>query len=325
MTATNGTKNPQRIFLHQEFSDINVLGEALDWDVDFRQIEAGKLAARVLLIAGQHCSTIRIEFNRRFHQRGCPPTEVLTFGIPDRRSGNLRWNGVEAEPGALLNFNHGRLDGVNPGKFGGNTLSFTEAFLQDVAETLGFDLDSATCVNSTGIWNPCGGEHARLRRDLRVLQCIAVNAHGRAREQSMEQFDFDLAANVVRILARNREKEPHECKSFRTAALKRALMLIDDPNQEFISVSDLCKEAGASWATLERAFAEEFGISPKSYITSRRLSAVRKRLLEADSSSVITEIATAWGFWHMGRFAADYRRQFGELPSQTLGSNRNAH
>jgi len=325
MTATNGTTNAPQIVLNQRFSDIAAVGEAVGWDIDFRQLEAGKLTANVLLIAGQHSSTIRIEFNRRFHQRGCPPRGVVTFGFPDRRSGNLRWNGAETEPGALLNFNDGRLDGVNPGNFGGTTLSFTKAFLQNVAETLGCDLDFSTCVNSTGIWNPCGCEHDRLRRNLRVLQRIAVNDHGRERERLMELIEFDLAASVVRILTKNCDKEPLVYKPFRAAALKRALVLIDDPRQEFISVSDLCKKAGASWATLERAFVEEFGISPKSYITSRRLSAVRKRLLRADPSSLIIDIAYDWGFWHLGRFATLYRKQFGELPSQTLSSKRNAH
>jgi AraC-like DNA-binding protein len=36
----------------------------------------------------------------------------------------------------------------------------------------------------------------------------------------------------------------------------------------------------------------------------------------------ITEAAAEWGFWHMGKFAADYRRQFGELPSETLRRTR---
>ena len=32
----------------------------------------------------------------------------------------------------------------------------------------------------------------------------------------------------------------------------------------------------------------------------------------------VADVANEWGFWHMGGFAADYRKLFGELPSTTL-------
>ncbi len=34
----------------------------------------------------------------------------------------------------------------------------------------------------------------------------------------------------------------------------------------------------------------------------------------------MTDIATKWGFGHLGRFAAAYRARFGESPSHTLRS-----
>jgi AraC-like DNA-binding protein len=36
----------------------------------------------------------------------------------------------------------------------------------------------------------------------------------------------------------------------------------------------------------------------------------------------VHDVATRWGFWNLGEFAADYRRQFGELPSETLRRTR---
>ena len=62
---------------------------------------------------------------------------------------------------------------------------------------------------------------------------------------------------------------------------------------------------------------DSFGLSPKSYMKVRRLTAVHESLLQSDNSERISDIANRWGFWHMGSFAADYRRQFGELPSMT--------
>jgi AraC family ethanolamine operon transcriptional activator len=64
--------------------------------------------------------------------------------------------------------------------------------------------------------------------------------------------------------------------------------------------------------------AEEFGVTPSSYIKSRRLAAVQSELIKKGPEVIISDVANRRGFWHMGSFASDYRKQFGELPSETL-------
>jgi AraC-like DNA-binding protein len=45
----------------------------------------------------------------------------------------------------------------------------------------------------------------------------------------------------------------------------------------------------------------------------------RRALRQADPlATTVTVIATEHGFWDLGRFAAVYRKLFGELPSETL-------
>jgi tetratricopeptide (TPR) repeat protein len=53
-----------------------------------------------------------------------------------------------------------------------------------------------------------------------------------------------------------------------------------------------------------------------------RLSRARQQLLSADRDANVTDVAMASGFTQLGRFAAYYRQQFGELPSQTLKAAR---
>ena len=49
-----------------------------------------------------------------------------------------------------------------------------------------------------------------------------------------------------------------------------------------------------------------------------RLTGARRDLRRPGAATTVTETATRWGFFHFGEFAAAYRRQFGELPSDTL-------
>ena len=85
------------------------------------------------------------------------------------------------------------------------------------------------------------------------------------------------------------------------------------------TIDDLCRVAGTSRRTLEYAFRDYFGTSPKRFTKVLRLNAARSDLLRGDASSAkVVEIASGWGFTHMGQFSTDYRRMFGERPSETL-------
>ena len=89
--------------------------------------------------------------------------------------------------------------------------------------------------------------------------------------------------------------------------------------EEPVHLLDLSAITGASERTLRYGFLERFGVSPKSYLHTFRLNGVRRELKQADPARVkVVDIANHWGFWHMGKFAADYRKLCGELPSETL-------
>jgi AraC-like DNA-binding protein len=43
---------------------------------------------------------------------------------------------------------------------------------------------------------------------------------------------------------------------------------------------------------------------------------VREALQRTRDNASATDIAMAWGFYHLGRFAVEYARRFGESPSE---------
>jgi transcriptional regulator GlxA family with amidase domain len=85
------------------------------------------------------------------------------------------------------------------------------------------------------------------------------------------------------------------------------------------NIADLCRAAGVGQTRLHRCFMEIYGTSPAHFIRMKRLSQCRERLLDREfAPPLVKDVALAFGFHEMGRFARYYRETFGELPSETL-------
>ena len=86
-----------------------------------------------------------------------------------------------------------------------------------------------------------------------------------------------------------------------------------------VRVSALCQIVGLSERALREAFYRVHGISPKQWMLAERLLRVRRTLTNRDSAPIsVTGVATRFGFYELGRFAASYKEAFGETPSVTL-------
>lgn len=93
----------------------------------------------------------------------------------------------------------------------------------------------------------------------------------------------------------------------------------EDPRGEH-STSVLARRSGLSERTIQHWFHRETGMSPREYVRTARLAGARDALLNIGGT--VSSVAVDWGFDHMGRFAGWYRREFGELPRETLAQRR---
>jgi len=99
----------------------------------------------------------------------------------------------------------------------------------------------------------------------------------------------------------------------------RARAYIDAHLDSPISIDELLDAAIASRRTLYRAFVETLGETPQSYILKLRLNRIRRDLATPDEAMrTVTVVSNRWGIAELGRLAARYREQFGELPRDTL-------
>jgi len=109
----------------------------------------------------------------------------------------------------------------------------------------------------------------------------------------------------------------------RNQIIRVSMDFVDQHGGEYLSVERIATAAGVSERTLRDAFQQYFGVAPVRYLNRRTLHQVRKALKTADPSlTTVTEIATQFGVWELGRFARDYCSLFGELPSETLRKQR---
>jgi AraC-like DNA-binding protein len=89
-------------------------------------------------------------------------------------------------------------------------------------------------------------------------------------------------------------------------------------SDEPLTVAGLARETGVGVRSLQLAFREHRGTSPRAALNALRLDRAREQLVAPDAATSVTEVALANGFTHFGRFAAAYRLRFGEPPSETL-------
>jgi AraC-like DNA-binding protein len=103
--------------------------------------------------------------------------------------------------------------------------------------------------------------------------------------------------------------------------VKRAIDYIHAHVDAPITLADIVRASGVPGRTLFKHFNDCRGQSPMRYLRNVRLDKARETLRRADPGATVTDIATQWGFTHMGRFSVEYRLRFGESPSETLSRN----
>jgi len=305
------------ILIKGVFSDVDTFCAAgAGWDVEFRQLDGGPLVASLAVVTAPCLAVQRLHLDRRFHQQGCPPQGVLTFGLPDHTK-ILSWHGHQLPRATLVNFNcRGGYDSASETGFFAQTFSIAEETFLDAAAILGIETSTEQIANAADSFqlSPI---------DLERIKDAADNLFGESRFGSVraEFANTELQDELVLAIAaatgefvsgRNEERY-----SQRQKAVNRALEYVNS-RDDAIAVRDLYRMSGSSWRTLDRGFRERLGVTPRQYIVATRMIGARRALVVSPMETRISDVANDWGFSHLGRFSVDYKQMFGERPSETL-------
>jgi transcriptional regulator GlxA family with amidase domain len=101
--------------------------------------------------------------------------------------------------------------------------------------------------------------------------------------------------------------------------MRRFWRVVEENPEQPLYIPEICKAIRVPSRTLRMCCQEHLGMGPKRYLLLRRMHLARRALRRAgpDTASV-TDIATRFGFWQLGRFSVQYQSLFGASPSATL-------
>ncbi len=309
------------LLIESQFDSFEEFAELIvSWDADFRQITAESYKSEIFQAQIGSMLITGASFGCQVDQHGATPAGMRTFAIPDVDCSEMRWYGRVTGPDTLFVFPvHGEIEVLSRPGLSVMTFSIPENLLAEFFEKNG--------VTEPG--NILGSEaaiiHASpiiLKKIRYLFQFLAKGVKGRDKHASYPILNTDFQEQIMFCLLQILEGDRPVPKVVATGSgskIECVITYIDAHSKEPLRISDLCAIARVSERTLQNIFRQYLGMTPKSYLAGQRMYTVHRELWHADSTrAYVSDVANDCGFWHMGQFAADYRKIFGELPSSTL-------
>ena len=138
--------------------------------------------------------------------------------------------------------------------------------------------------------------------------------------QIQSLIEEDFYPLLIDTLGKTSKKKRQRIKMYRRYSLvKKAEEIVKSYIDQPLTLKQLCNELEASSSALCYGFQDIFGMSPMAYVKTQRLNGVRRALKNANPETTkVMSIAQQWGFWSPNHFSVDYKKMFGESPSETL-------
>ena len=173
---------------------------------------------------------------------------------------------------------------------------------------------------STSLWMKPSAEHLNRLRQLHHavnrMACFGEKALDHPEVQRALEHSFIVA--MVACVTAGTDQGRHYGWHRHQQVMRLFKDWLEANLERAVYLPEICAALNVSAPTLRRCCEEHLGVSPMRYLWLRRMNLVRRKLQQRDSSTSVTATAMSFGFWHLGRFADEYRSLFGETPRVTL-------
>ena len=304
-----------------ESHDFAELEEALGaWDHQYRQISPGRFYGRFLHTQIGSLGIYRNHWQRAIHYRGAPKGTIM-IAVSLAQTGEAHWMGQRAVVDDMLVQRSGvEADYLSTPLWDSVIFTIPEAGLaRQIFEITREDPDGL--LRTHGVVHLTPQLAAQIRRaSLAYFHTAAHDVLPPGAPSPLPEMARALVELVARALVSSRSPRPPRKSVGRRFQLIRKVedycaQTVDQP----LGIGMLCCELGISERTLWDAFHHLTDMSPLAYMKAQRLNRAYRALRAADPTEVaVKQVCYANGFFHHGQFSRDYKRLFGEAPSETL-------
>ena len=283
------------------------------WNQHYAQLSPGRFRGAIVELLFDDIHLFMESTSHALHQHGKLDEEAIAIGVPLRANGHGLFCGSIMATGAAPVFS-GR-DGFEFYSPDQLTMGGMVASRQALAEWLP-EQELDELEGSAHLKKASPQTLAEAGRFLQTIFDLCRHSPNLQQSAAFRQRMRDsVYACMADVLTDCNDQERNLSPGRRARVVQQARDYIEAAGDEPVGVEDLCRELNVSRRTLQYCFQEVLGMNPVAFVRARRLNRVRQLLKEVDS---VTEAATAWGFWHFGHFSQEYKKLFGELPSDTM-------
>ncbi|GHT90413.1 AraC family transcriptional regulator [Betaproteobacteria bacterium] len=290
------------------------------WGQCYEQLSAGAFQGEFEEFCFDKVQLFRERINQSMHESGMPWLGSRTFGVATSMEGEGWFCGEPFKRDSIIALPGGEImDFRTPRQHEILAIVVDAKAFDEYTQTVE-QRDLAAALNAGALLSATPQHTEQLRAFLATLfeslkRAPKMLEHPQIRK-ALTQAAF---ASIVDILDAAPKTKPSPADRAHQTVVDRARAFLNARTDAPVSVADLCAHLGVSRRTLQYGFQEVLGIRPMQFLRVIRLNHVRRALKKADpNAETIGDIAARWGFWHLSRFATDYREMFGELPSDTL-------
>lgn len=309
----------ESFYINRGFNDFEEFAGVLrSWNIQINQLQPGRPINRLRQLSTGNLQLAFGSFSGQTHQLGVPPPGRTIALCADQDTG-LIWRKKQVSTNELMIFPTGsELDVVTRNPV--NNL-FTITMPDDMLTSWfkGGDRDIYdTMLARHELLHIPSHEMLKVRSLCRnYLQAIDHQPKLISSQVFQSAMEGELISTLSQTLFSSDNTLWKPTQKFIKQPWKKIDEILETTINTPIKVNELSLATGISERSLLRLFQKRFGLSPKAYLNRVRLCGVRRELKNSSGKVRISDIANNWGFWHMGQFAADYRKLFAELPSAT--------